>query len=252
VPSRPRIPWLERESKNRDAVWLGVVFLLLALIVPWALHKFAGLQPRVSLEIVGGLVLLAAGAAIGVARSRGEDPNADRYAEHASDALNTLQQVMRGTIAPVGIRDFVQEGLFEPANAILADKARGEVRFSVLVPNEAGDEFVMRHALGHDVASRRAFHIPIATSFAGAAFSTEEVKYSEDLRQDERFTPHPQARQGREYHSIVAVPLWEGDEVFGVFVAVAQNAKAFSRADRIYLRVLGAIMDVARATRNIR
>jgi transcriptional regulator with GAF, ATPase, and Fis domain len=150
----------------------------------------------------------------------------------------------------VKIRDFVQEGLLEPAHAILANKVRGEVRFSVLVPQ--GDEFVMRHALGHDVASRRAFRLRIHESFAGLAYNEREVKHSPDTTHDERFTPHPRARPGREYRSIVAVPLWEGESVFGVFVAVAQRPKAFSRADRIYIRVLAAIIDVARATGTIR
>jgi GAF domain-containing protein len=230
-----------------------VVFLALSAGVPALLHWVLGLAVplRVWLEIAAGLFVLTLGFVLGqrfgFARS---DPNVDRYAEHTSDALETLQKVMLGAIAPVKIRDFVQEGLFEPAHAILANETRGQVRFSVLVPD--GSDFVMRHALGHDVESRRAFTLPIHESFAGLAFNEREAKYAEDTQNDDRFKPHPRARPGREYRSIVAVPLLEGDEVFGVFVAVAQHPRAFSRADRTYIRVLGAIMDVARATGTIR
>jgi hypothetical protein len=91
VATRPRIPWLERESTNRDAVWLGVLFLVLSVGVPALLHVVAGLPGRVWIEIAGGLALLfiglLVGAGFGVARS---DPNIDRYVKHVSDALKTL------------------------------------------------------------------------------------------------------------------------------------------------------------------
>ena len=238
--TRPRVPWLERQSTNRDTIAVSILFTALTIILGLTLPF------RVWLEIVAGVALLVAGVIIGWKRAPvGVDPNAERYAEQASGALGTLQKVMLGTIAPVSIRDFVQEGLFEPAHAILANDIRGDVRFSVLVPD--GEEFVMRHALGHDVESRREFRLQIHKSFAGLAFNEREIKWSDDTKSDSRFTPHPKARPGREYESIVAAPLWEGNDVFGVLVVVAEKGSAFTRADRIYIQELAAIMDVARA-----
>lgn len=169
----------------------------------------------------------------------------DRYVEHVTDAIETIQKVASGTIPPIEVGEFVQEGIFEPAHTILSQRGRGDVRFSVLDP--VGDVFEMALALGHSIESRRVFKLRINESFAGMTYADGVARYSNDTDNDDRFTPHPEARPGREYASIIAVPIRKGHDVVAVFVVVAQNPEAFSEADVAYVGQLGALIGLARA-----
>ena len=132
-----------------------------------------------------------------------------------------------------------------PRAPILSQRARGDVRFSVLDP--VGEIFTMPLALGHSIESRRAFELKIPGSFAGMTYADGVARYSNDTDNDDRFTPHPEARPGREYASIIAVPIRKGHAVTGVLVVVAQHAEAFSEADVAYVGQLGALIGLARA-----
>jgi GAF domain-containing protein len=169
----------------------------------------------------------------------------DRYVEHVTDAIETMQKVASGTIPSIAAREFVQEGIFEPAHTILSQRGRGDVRLSVLDP--VGDIFEMALALGHSVESRRVFELKINGSFAGMTYGDGVARYSNDTANDDRFTPHPEARPGREYASIIAVPIRKGNDVVAVFAVVAQNAEAFSEADVAYVGQLGALIGLVRA-----
>jgi hypothetical protein len=174
------------------------------------------------------------------------EQTAERYAEHVSDALDTLEKILTGRLSAVALGDFVNEGLLEPAHALLMQTGdRGDVRFSILKPDEDEKEFKMPVAHGHDMDSRRRFGLKIPGSFAGLAYSSGEVKWSNNLEDDNRFEPHPHARPGRAYNSIVSVPLRHAGEVVGVLVAIAVEKEAFSPVDRIYIRTLGSVHDVA-------
>ena len=70
---------------------------------------------------------------------------------------------------------------------------------------------------------------------------------SAELTKDDRFTRHPRARPGREYESIVSVPLRDEADVVGVFNVIATRQNAFNAVDRTYITLLGSLTDLARA-----
>jgi GAF domain-containing protein len=245
---RPALPWLERESTNRDAIVLFALGLVLPLMlgVLDATKVVKTLAVGAWLAVGVGFLLLAIVYRMGGASVRRTLPvDTDRYVEHVTDAIETMQKVASGTIAPIEVAAFVQEGIFEPAQTILSQRGRGDVRFSVLEP--VGDSFEMALALAHSIESRRAFELKVIGSFAGMTYADGAARYSNDTDNDDRFTPHPQARAGREYASIITVPIREGHDVVGVFVVVAQQPKAFSAADVAYASQLGALIGLARA-----
>jgi hypothetical protein len=177
----------------------------------------------------------------------------ETYAEHVRDALALLRQRIEGELPRISIRDFIEIAVFEPAHKLLlrdhTDAARGDVRFSVL--RAVGDDFVMANehgllpARGHRPESRQEFRLPIKDSFAGVAFNTGRVQSSNDLSNDERFKPHPKADSGREYQSMVSVPLWGSGEVDGVLNVLATRKNAFSPVDRTYITLLASVIDLA-------
>jgi hypothetical protein len=172
------------------------------------------------------------------------------YAEHVRDALADLRKTLAGELPAFSLRDFVENGLFEPAQRLLVRSAtRGEVRFSIL--HADGEDFVMARAgvlypaLGHSLEGRQNFRMPINESFSLYAFQRGRVFASGKLSEDDRFSPHQRAT--RPYESIVSVPLWNDAEVDGVFNVVATESEAFNGVDRSYLALLGSVIDVARA-----
>ena len=197
--------------------------------------------------IFGGAACVGAGGyALGRGSGLAQREPELRYAQHLSDALDTLQKVLSGTIPQIRVGEFIQEGIFEPAHALLAHD-RGDVRFSLLEPD--GDNFTMPMALGHSLEGRRDFQLRIDDSFAGLAFRRGEIAYSDDTQKDDRFAPHPKARREREYRSIVCIPLREKNEIWGVLVVVATKPRAFTDTDRAYIQVLSSIVDVTKAVR---
>jgi GAF domain-containing protein len=190
--ARPTIPWLERQSTNRDAIMLFALGIALPLVLGIldATKTVKTLAVGAWVAIAVGFLLLAIVYRLGGASVRRTLPvDVDRYVEHATDAIETIQKVASGTIPPIEVGEFVQEGIFEPAHTILSQRGRN----------------------------------------------------------DDRFTPHPEARPGREYASIIAVPIRKGHDVVAVFVVVAQNPEAFSEADVAYVGQLGALIGLARA-----
>ncbi|HST54693.1 MAG TPA: GAF domain-containing protein [Solirubrobacteraceae bacterium] len=175
------------------------------------------------------------------------------YAEHVRDALALLRRLLEGKLPRLSIRDLIEIGIFEPAHELLmrdpANAARGDVRFSILRVD--GDDFVMsdEHGLlparGHRPESRQEFCLPIKDSFAGVAYNTGRVQSSNDLAHDERFKRHPKAESGREYQSMVSVPLWGSNVVDGVLNVLATSKDAFSPVDRTYITLLASVIDVA-------
>jgi GAF domain-containing protein len=247
---RPKVPWLERQSTNRDAVLVGLGFVLLPLI--FGVLDSTGVFNTLPLGawIALALVVPALWLAYRLGRRSSAlvvPPDVGRYVEHTTDAIDTLQLLLRGEIDPIAVREFIQEGIFEPAHAILTQRDRGDVRFSILHPNDAGTEFSMALALGHSIESRRVFQMQIAGSFAGMTYSDGEPRVCNDTREDDRFTPHPHARPGREYRSIVAAPIRYGRDIDGVFVVLAEHPNAFGDGEVAYVRELAAIVGLARS-----
>jgi hypothetical protein len=258
--------WLNRPQRtNRQAIVIGLVVwgVTTGLLYGFgwlldfaALIDFAGTAP---VWLVAALVgaALSGGFVIGRstrARTSREIRAYDAYAEHLADAMSDLRKALSGQLPGFIWRDFIEAGLFEPAHRLLTQGGtRGDVRFDILHPDEHGVEWVMARgddlfpALGHGLESRRNFRLAIAGSFAEAAYTSGQMEWSNRLSEDDRYHPHPLGRPGREYESMVSMPIWSGGEVDGVFDVLATEANAFTRVDRVYLGLLGKIVDVARS-----
>lgn len=173
------------------------------------------------------------------------------YSEHLRDALADLRRLLNGELPAFSVGDYIEKGIFETAHRLLTREGdRGDVRFSVL--HVEGGFLVMARgrqmfpALGHSLEARQQFRLALDDAFAGIAYRTGRMQSSGDVDSDERFKRHPKARPGREYRSIVSVPLRSGDAVDGVLNVIATKSHAFSRVDENYLRLLAAVIDVAR------
>jgi GAF domain len=181
----------------------------------------------------------------------------DTYAIHVRDALEDLRRVLADELRNFSLRDFIETGIFEPAHVLLQrdheDAPRGEIRFSILHPSRDGRDFVMADgdqlyaAHGHRAESRQKFRISIAGSFAGVAFQTGKVQASNRLSDDDRYAPHPRASEGREYESMISVPLIREGRIDGVLNVIATRRNAFSDVDRTYITLLASVIDVARS-----
>jgi GAF domain-containing protein len=165
------------------------------------------------------------------------------YAEHVREALNTLQRVAAGTVAGVTTEEFVERGILAPACYWLTQVGDEGVRMTVIRPKEPDrQEFELVWEFGHSVEARHAFSLDVAGSFAGVAFTRGETQWTNEVAKDPRWAKHPKARPGREYGSLVSVPIRMGDEVVAVFNAISKYNKAFSPADLNYLELLGALI----------
>ena len=279
-PRKVASGWLQQpQVTNREALIVGV----LGGVVTWALLYAAGALLAVAdlvdfdssvpvwlAAVVAGLAL-ALGLLLGAHKGAKVDVLTERisdlevaaeelatyqtYAEHLRDALADLRKALAGELPDFSLRDFVEDGLFDPAQRLLVrSHDRGEIRFSIL--HKDGDDFVMAGAddpypaLGHSLEKRQQFRIPAVESFSLHAYQHGKVFASGKLSEDDRFTPHPKAT--RPYESIVSIPLWKQGEVDGVLNVVATRPDAFNPVDRSYLALLGSIVDVARAADELR
>lgn len=271
--------WLERpQVTNGEALVVGVLGGLVTSVIIYAggallkvsnLVDFESSVPVWLAAVIAG-VTLAFGLLLGARRGAEADVLRGRivdlealtkdldtyqaYAEHLRDALADLRKALAGELPAFSLRDFIENGLFEPAQRLLARSGdRGEIRFSILHPDD--DDFVMsgEHelfpALGHSPEGRQQFRMPKVESFSLHAYQHGKVFASGHLSEDERFTPHQKAT--RPYESIVSIPLWKRGEVDGVLNVVATQPDAFNAGDRSYLALLGPIIDVARAAKEL-
>lgn len=167
------------------------------------------------------------------------------YADHLYEVLETLQKAITQSIPGVSFAEFVERGMLEPARQYLTQAPGEDVRLSVQVPNGQRQDFVMQFSAGHSLESSRDFRLPIAGSFGGHAYSSNEIQWTGDVDGDPRWSEHSKARVGREYGSLVSVPISVRDQVIGVLNVVSTYKQAFSEADRTYIELLGSILSVA-------
>jgi hypothetical protein len=247
-----------------------VATVLATALLPSALALLT--EDQVDLWVVGLIGTLALLLGLGVGATIGGDSDEkleakirelesrtgelgayETYAEHVRDALGDLRKVLSDELPSFSTRDFVETGIFEPADKLLQrdhrDAARGDIRFSILQPRR--EDFVMADASGllpahgHRAESRQNFRLPIKDSFAGVAYQTGRVQSSNDLAHDQRFKRHPKATSSRQYESMVSVPLWRSGKVCGVLNVLATRRDAFSAVDRTYITLLASVIDVA-------
>lgn len=190
--------------------------------------------------------LICGGSAFFVGTSRaGRENLYPYYAEHVREALNTLQRIAAGQVTGVTTEEFVERGILAPACYWLTRLGDESVRMTVIRPKEPDQqEFELLWEFGHSVEARHGFSLDVAGSFAGVAFTRGETQWTNDVAKDPRWAKHPKARPGREYGSLVAVPIRMGDDVVAAFNAISKHNKAFSPADLNYLELLGALISM--------
>lgn len=133
----------------------------------------------------------------------GELGEYETYVEHVRDVLGALRKVIAKELTSFSTHQFIEAGIFQPADKLLQrdhrGATRGDVRFSILYPD--GDDFVMVDekgplpALGHRVESRERFRLPIRDSFAGVAFNTGVSSRPTTLPTTSAFSSIPRPRQ---------------------------------------------------------
>jgi GAF domain len=256
--------WLNRPQRTRrDDLVVGLVLAGILYVLSYGLGRGLDALGLIDFGNEAPLWLTALAVAFALLigglfgrRSYTSAPQAyELYAEHLRDALADLRRFKDDELENFSLRDYVENGIFQGAHRLLTThgRPRGDVRFSILHPRDDDAEtFVMSTedelfpALGHSLEARKEFTIPIDESFVGLAYRSGKVHVSSDVQNDVRWKAHPRARPGREYASLVAVPLVSRGKVDGVLGVVAVRARAFKPVDQTYITLLGSVIDVAR------
>jgi hypothetical protein len=164
------------------------------------------------------------------------------YSEHLMEILYAFRRVINGDIPGVTVKEWVEDGILEPARDLIRARHAEDIRLSILVPD--GDDFVMAFAAGHTLDSKRNFRLAIDESFSKWAYRNDLIVWSGDLHNDDRFTPHSRATPARDYNSIICVPIRRGEDVVGVFNTIFTTSSAFDEADLLYVRLVGAVLEL--------
>jgi GAF domain-containing protein len=215
------------------------VLILLALVTLLALVIWRLRWHRWQLGQLAGGVEDIAGVAVATEQARVKTA---AYADHLGDILYALQRVLAGMIPGVTVRDLIEDGILQPTRDLLRSHQQEDVRLSIVEPD--GDEFVMPFAAGHSLESQRRFRLRIEDSFSKWAYRNGLIYWSSDLANDERFTPHPRAAAGRDYNSMISVPIRSEDEVVAVFNSIFTSTDAFDEAELIYVRLIGTVIEL--------
>jgi hypothetical protein len=164
------------------------------------------------------------------------------YADHVTNMLYAFQRVREGTLGDVTVREWIEDGILDPARDLLKTRQSEDVRLSILMPND--DDLVMLFAAGHTLESKKNFELKLDESYSYWAFKKDRIFWSGDLANDPNFTRHPKATPEREYNSIISIPLHRGDHVVAIFNTIFTPKDAFDEADLIYVRLIGAVIDL--------
>jgi GAF domain-containing protein len=203
----------------------------------WALACF------VAVPLVAALLLLRARPRKETVEDlEGQMSLINAYAEHLNDVLLTFQKIFTGALAESTPNELVDVGILQPARDFLMQREGEDVRLSVLVPE--GSDFKMWFAAGHSLESKHKYSLPISDSFSRLAYETGDIYWSDDVDKDPRFKPHPLARKGREWKSIISVPITCADKIVAVLNVVSTFEDAFPEVDFIYVQLLGSLLGV--------
>jgi GAF domain-containing protein len=242
--------WLADRVRHAFDRW--VEGLILAGGIALALLVWRLLRPHLSdrVAVPTWLVAAAVGIAAAVIITQGLRLHARRrdrtvtaaYGEHAIEILVACQRVVGGEIPGVTVKEWIEDGILEPARDLIRTRQTGDVRLSILVP--ARGVFTMGFGAGHTLASKTNFRLPIEQSFSKWAYRNGLIIWSNDLGADDRFRPHPRAALERGYRSIISVPIRQGDEIVAVFNTICAPPNAFDDADLLYVRQIGAVVEL--------
>lgn len=222
--------------------------LLLALgfigLVIWQGGSIPAWAALVSVLCVGTVALLDRQRRVrDEAALRTEVGRHNEYSRHLQNSLDAVQRVISGDV-DAEIPFFLDQGVLEPAQRILSEKPAEKVRLSVLLPdNDDRTLWSMRWSAGHSAIGKLKYAKPIAETLARHAFESGEPQYWPDTAEQTEFEQNPHASAPT--HSLVSIPIWEGDEVLGVFNAVSSEKEAFDDAEQTFLASLAGVIAVA-------
>lgn len=218
-------------------VWQGgsipawLVFLLMVALVALAV---------VLLRYQGSLY---AGASADKETLEQELERHKEYSGHLQNSLDALQRVISGDV-DAGIPFYLEQAVLEPARSILSEKPAENVRLSVLLPADGDpDRWSMRWSAGHSMIGQLKYNELIADTLARHAFERGEPQDWSDTERQTDFRQNPEASAPT--RSLVSIPIWEGDDVLGVFNAVSAERDAFDDAEKKFLASLAGIIGVA-------
>lgn len=144
----------------------------------------------------------------------------------------------------VSFNDLIERGILAPARFGLSVVAGEEIRLSILALDDSGEAFDMLYESGHSLGRKENFSLP-RTSLAGHAFDAKELKWTDNVNDDERWRRHPLADEKRRYKSLASMPIVVGGESVAVLNVVSTEAAAFFKGDLTYIELLGALIALA-------
>lgn len=180
------------------------------------------------------------------ARSDPPDDRSDLPAYQADllgEAILALREYAAGRLG-VSFDDLIERGILAPARFGLSLVAGEEVRLSILALDDSGEAFRMIYESGHSLGRKENFSLARA-SVAGYAFEAKELKWIDNVAEDERWQRHPLADESRSYASLASMPIVVGGESVAVLNVVSTEAAAFSKGDLTYIELLGALIALA-------
>jgi PAS domain S-box-containing protein/putative nucleotidyltransferase with HDIG domain len=176
--------------------------------------------------------------------SSGEDITEKKIAERAlqktTRALKTLSEANAALV-----RASSRETLFQEMCRVAVEA--GGYRMAWIGIPETDAEKTLRpvaHA-GHEAGYLSRATISWADNergrgIAGTAIRTRQIQVTRELGKDPRMTPWAMEAQQRQYASAIALPIWSGDRLAGVFVIYATETDAFGPEELELLSELGS------------
>lgn len=232
------MPSTRAVSENVIAGLMGIVILAAAT---WAASK---LDAPVSLWVVVLVVVgaLAVGMGIGRLMRFGEDL-LGYQADLIGEAILGLREIVAGHL-DISFDDFIERGVLAPARFGLSVERGEEIRLSVLEFDDDAQAFKMLYESGHSLGRKENFSLP-KVSLAGHALESGDLQWTNNVEDDKRWKPHPQANDDRRYRSLASMPIIVGGTAVAVLNVVSSNKGAFLTGDLTYIELLGGFIGLA-------
>lgn len=216
----------------------NVVAALAVAGLAWIVSR---IDASVQLWVAMVAVAIASVVAFWVGRFRRIGEDLPSYqADLLGEAILALRDFEGGRVS-VSLEDFVERGILGPARFGLSAVAGEEIRLSVLELDESGKSFRVLYESGHSLGRKENFFLP-RSSPAGHAFETKELQWTDNVKDDKRWLPHPKASDRRGYRSLASMPIVVGDEAVAVLNVLSSERGAFLEGDLTYIELLGGLI----------
>jgi GAF domain-containing protein len=215
--------------------------VIAALVVAGLAWIVSRIDASIQLWVAMVALAIASVVAFWVGRFRriGEDL-ANYQADLLGEAILALGNFEGGRLS-ISLEDFVERGILGPARFGLSAVAGEEIRLSVLELDESGENFRMLYESGHSLGRKENFFLS-HSSLAGHAFETKELQWTDNVKDDKRWLPHPKASERRDYQSLASMPIVVGDEAVAVLNVLSSERRAFLEGDLTYIELLGGLI----------